>query len=251
MRASIASAIVTILTPVAAFAQAWGPPAGEGTVAIVYQNQLERDHLRSDGTKVDAGHIASHSLLLDFTYGISDKFTLNVNIPYIASAYYGQYPHPGSKLDDGVMHGTFQDFRFGLRYNAQNRGVVVTPFLDVIVPSHSYEHYGHAAPGRRLAEVQVGSYFGHVLTRGLPGAFVQTRLSYGFVERPLGQYHDRSNADVEVGYFINPRLRLFGLTASQYTYDGILLTPNFPRDLTPQEFLHHDQITRSNLVDVG
>src|SRR5262249_6272006 len=26
---------------------------------------------------------------------------------------------------------------------------------------------------------------------------------------------------------------------------------SFPRDLTPQQFRHHDQLTRSNLFDVG
>jgi hypothetical protein len=129
--------------------------------------------------------------------------------------------------------------------------VTITPFVDVIVPSHRYDYWGHAAPGRRLAELQLGTYVGHVVTRGLPGAFVQAKYSYGFSQEPLGRYHDRSNLDGEIGYFVTPRLRVFGLTATQYTHGGIVLTQNFPKDLTPAEFLHHDQLARADLVDIG
>jgi hypothetical protein len=243
--------IAAVLAPAMALAQAWVPEAGDGTVAFVYQNQIVRDHLLADGTRLDVGHIVTDSLLLDFTYGITNKVALNVNVPYIASAYHGQSPHPGSVLDDQKVHGTFQDFRANIRYNVTRRGLVLTPFVDVIVPSHRYEYFGHAAPGRRLAEVQIGANIGHVLTRGLPGAFVQTRLSYGFSQRPLGRYHDRTNADGELGYFINPRLRVFGVLATQYTFGGVPLVPHFDKVLTADEFHHHDQISRSDLVDVG
>ena len=60
-----------------------------------------------------------------------------------------------------------------------------------------------------------------------------------------------SDADAEVAFFLNPRLRVFALTASQSTWGGIPLTRDFPNDLTTQEFLHHDQIARADLVDVG
>lgn len=243
--------MAAVLAPTTAFAQAWVPRAGDGTVAFVYQNQLVRDHLFSDGARIDAGHIESNSVLLDFTYGITDRFALNVNVPYIASAYHGSRPHPGSLLDDGKTHGTFQDFRADLRYNLMNKGIVLTPFVDVIVPSHRYDYFGHAVPGRRLAEAQIGTYVGHVLTRGLPGAFVQARVSYGFSQRPLARYHDRSNADGEIGYFINPRVRVFALTAAQYTFGGLEFTRLFPNDLTGDEFRHHDQIARSDLFDIG
>jgi hypothetical protein len=243
--------IVAVLAPATVFAQAWVPRAGDGTVAFVYQNQLVRDHLVADGSRLDVGHIVTDSLLLDFTYGITDKLALNINVPYIASAYHGHNPHPGSTLDDGRVHGTLQDFRADIRYNVMRRGIVLTPFVDVIVPSHRYEYFGHAAPGRRLAEVQLGANIGHVITRGLPGAFVQTRVSYGFSQQPLGRYHDRTNADGELGYFVNPRFRVFGLLATQYTFGGVPLTSNFSQVLTADEFHHHDQISRSDLLDMG
>jgi hypothetical protein len=242
--------IAAVLAPATVFGQAWVPRAGDGTVAFVYQNQLVQDHLLADGSRLDVGHIVADSLLLDFTYGVTDKLALNINLPYIASAYHGHNPHPGSTLDDGRRHGTLQDFRADIRYNVTRRGVVLTPFVDVIIPSHRYEYFGHAAPGRRLAEVQFGANIAHVMTR-LPGAFVQTRLSYGFSQQPLGRYHDRTNADGELGYFINPRFRVFGLLATQYTFGGVLLTSDASKVLTADEFHHHDQISRSDLVDVG
>jgi len=217
----------------------------------MYQNQLVRDHLFSNGDRIDAGHISSNSLLLDVTYGVTDKLALDVNIPYVMTAYHGTRPHPGSPLDDGHVHGTYQDFLVNVRYNVVNAGVVVTPFANIILPSHHYDYYGHAAPGRRLAEVQLGTYVGHVLTRGLPGVFMQARFSYGFAERPLERYHDRTNADAEIAYFVNPRVRVFALSATQYTFGGILLTHQFPNDLTRAEYLHHDQLAKSNLVDIG
>lgn len=250
MHVTRAVIVATLVAPATAFAQAWVPPAGDGTVAIVYQNQLVRSHLLDDGSRLNAGHINSNSLLLDFAYGVTDKFAINVNVPYIASAYHGGYPHQGSRLDDGRTRGTFQDFRINLRYKTANRDVVLTPFVDLIVPSHRYDYYGHAAPGRRLAEVQVGTYVGHTLTRGLPGVFIQGRLSYGFAQEPLDEYHDRSNGDAEVGYFINPRWRVFGLMATQYSFGGVSLWPGFA-GLTAREKLHHDQISRTDLVDVG
>jgi hypothetical protein len=243
--------LATTLCPSRVGAQAWLPGEGQGTVAVIYQNALVKDHLFSDGGRIDAGRIVSNNLLLDFGYGVTDRLALGVSLPFIASRYEGKSPHPASNLDDGRTHGTFQDIRVNVRYLAARGKVGLTPFVDVIIPSHRYDFYGHAAPGRRLAEVQFGVFVGHVLTRGLPGAFVQGRYSYGFSQRPLDRYHDRSNADVEVGYFINPRVRIFGLAASQYTHGGLEFTRQFPKDLTALEFVHHDQLARTNLVDFG
>jgi hypothetical protein len=242
---------VGVFVPATVFGQAWLPQAGDGAVSVIYQNQLVRNHLLDDGGTVDAGHIKSDSVLLDFTYGLTDKLALNINLPFIETVYHGVRAHPGAAIDDGRPHGTLQDFRLDVRYNVRDKGIVLTPFVDLIVPSHEYPYYGHAAPGRRLGELQVGTYVGRVLARGLHGAFVQGRLSYGFTQQPLGRYHDRSNADVEFGYFINPKTRVFAVSTTQYTFGGVALTGDFPNDLTKDEFRHHDQLARSNLVDVG
>ncbi len=264
--AFLVAAAISLGTAAPANAQAWLPGAGQGAVSVLFQDMAVRQHLYSDGKPVDAGHIDSHNLMLDLTYGVTDKVAVSLSLPFVSARYKGVNAHPGSLLDDGSSHGTFQDFRLSARYGLVAGGTAVTPFADLIVPSHAYDSYGHAAPGRDLTELQLGISAGHVITRGLPGMFVQARYSYGFTQRTLGRYHDRSNLDAEVGYFINPRLRVSGLTATQYTHGGVLFTQQFPRDICgiPDDekptaarllacptFMHHDQLARANLVDVG
>jgi hypothetical protein len=250
--------VVTALPVVALFAcssptyaQAWLPEEDQGAIAIVYQNAGVHDHLLPDGTRIDAGHIQSHAVLLDFTYGLTDRLALNVNIPYITSRYRGTHPHLASTLDDGTYHGTFQDFRGNVRYALVRGATAITPYIDVIVPSHHYDYWGHSGAGRRLAELQVGTYVGHVLTR-LPGTFVQARYAYGFTQRPLHQYHDRSVADVEFGRFLSPRLRVFALSTGQYSHGGLQLTTELLKANPPTpQFWHHDQLGRASIVDAG
>ena len=56
-------------------------------------------------------------------------------------------------LDDGAYHAAFSDFRFDVRYNVAKKGMVLTPFVGAIVPSHDYAYFAHAAPGRNLHEL--------------------------------------------------------------------------------------------------
>ena len=159
---------------------------------------------------------------------------------------YGQNP-----LDDGSYHQTFQDFRFDVRYNLTKRGVVLTPFVGSILPSHDYPYFAHAAPGRHLKELQVGASAARLLDSLVPGLFVQGRYSYGFTERILDISHNRSNFELELGYFLTPKLRLLSLNTAQITHGGVDLTLNSRADLGPLLFSHHDQIDRINTLNVG
>lgn len=254
----VAAIAATCSAPV--YAQSWLPKAGEGAVGMIFQDNSVKQHLTSDGKPLNAGNIDSHNVLMDVTYGLTDKIALSLAVPYVSSRYDGSKPHPNAVLDNGSYHGTMQDFRVNVRYGLVTGGIAVTPFAELIVPSHEYDYYGHAAPGRKLTELQVGMNVGHVFTRGLPNAYLQGRYGYGFTEQELGISHNRSILDAEVGYFINPRMRVFGLTATQYTYGGLPLTTQFPADLcggstsallSCENFRHHDQLARANLIDIG
>ena len=120
-----------------------------------------------------------------------------------------------------MLRGTFTDVRFALRYNVTRSGAVFTPYIGSVVPSHDYAYYGHAAAGERLKELQVGAYAAKLFTAGLPGVFVSGRLGYGFVEKVQDISHNRSLADLEVGYFLTPSFRAFAMTSGQYTHGGI------------------------------
>ena len=215
-----------------ASAQAFVPPAGEGTVSFLFQNMLVRDHYLTTTRRDFFGPIDTNVFVIDVGYGVTDRLAVDVALPFVISKYSGDYPHPlplpltPVTIDDGRYHGAFQDVRLAVRYSVVRGRTAVTPFVGSFMPSHGYEYFAHSAPGRRLWEVQVGVTAAALLDQLIPGAFVQGRYSYGFVQ-PVADLSDvrlnsnRSNADLEMGYFVTPGLRLFVLAAGQLTHGGI------------------------------
>lgn len=259
--ATLVGSIALSMSAVPAQAQAWLPPQGEGTVSILFSDVLANTHYF--GTQpIDAGRIRSESMMVDVTYGVTDRFAISAGIPLVVSEYTGNssspfaVPHPQplypgvNPLDDGRYHAVWQDFRFGVRYNAvKKRGFALTPFVGSMVPSHDYEIFAHAAAGRNLNEVQFGVSAAKVFESALPGVFVQASYSYGVVQQVLDISHNRSMVSVEGGYFVTPALRVIGLTSGQVTHGGIDAKPELAFD--PIIFPVHDQITRDDFLTVG
>jgi len=262
-----ATAMLVGLSALPVHAQAWLPAQGEGTVSLLYQDTGVKYHYFTT-TPYDRGHIEGSTVLADVTYGVTDKFAVTIGIPWVASKYNGLLPHPlasdvlagvsparPNPIDDGTYHSTFQDFRFDVRYNITRKAVVLTPFVGSIVPSHDYTYFAHSAAGRDLNELQVGILASKLLDALAPGLFVQGRYSYGFIQQVLDMSHNQSNMDLEVGYFVTPRLRVLALSTGQVTHGGIDLDPPAcqlcPASLPPLLLLHHDQITRDNFVNLG
>jgi hypothetical protein len=249
--AAIMCAAVAV-TPAAALAQAWVPAHGEGAIAIAFQSINVQRHL-SDTLAVDAGDIDTVVLLGDVTYGLTDKVAVDLAVPIVTSKYQGPLPHPGTSVDDGTYRSTVTDFRMSVRYNVTRKGVVFTPYIGTVVPSHSYAFYGHAAPGERLRELHVGAYAARLIASGpLAGLFVSGRAGYGFVEKVGDISHNRTTGDVEAGYFVTPSFRAFGMLNGQYTHGGI----DFPRTggmraLPLQYQPVHDIIQRVHYLHAG
>jgi hypothetical protein len=256
----------------AASAQAFVPRAGEGTVSFLFQNFHVTDHYLTTTQRDFFGPVDTNVLVVDASYGLTDRLAVDVALPFVVSKYSGDYPHPlpiaPVTLDDGRYHGTFQDVRLAVRYSVVRGRTAVTPFVGSFVPSHGYEPLAHSAPGRGLKELQVGVSVAALLDRLVPGAFVQGRYSYGFIE-PVNDLSDirlnanRSNADLEVGYFVTPGLRVFLLGSGQLTHGGIDLDVVGPDDFWPyifgvvstpegaHIFRNHDRIDRFNYLNVG
>jgi hypothetical protein len=154
-------------------------------------------------------------------------------------------------LDNGKFHGTLQDFRFDLRYNLTTKGVVLTPFIGTSAPMRAYTTLAHAAPGTRQKQLQFGVSAAKMLDRITPGLFVQGRYAFAVVERHIDINTNRSNAGVEIGYFVTPRLRLLALGAGQLSHGGIDIVPNARVRLPAEQFLYHDAITRINFLNLG
>ena len=282
LRAAVGFAVtVTIVMGSAspARAQAWLPAQGEGTVSVVFSDLFMKYHYGPD-TPYDRGQIQAETLLVDVTYGLTDRLAVSFGIPWVASRYNGPFPHQlvdlsgpvpvfggPNPIDDGTYHSTFQDFRFDLRYNISKKGFVLTPFVGSITPSHDYTYFAHAAPGRRLNELQIGAAGGKLLDSLLPGLVIQGRYSYGFTEQVLDISHNRSNVDLELGYFVTPKLRLLALSAAQITHGGLdygfrfsdaapngiagILTNGVVVDFPPDVRAHHDQVDRVNFLNLG
>jgi hypothetical protein len=258
---ALSSAVVVFAVQLSAApsasAQAWVPQQGDGAVAVLYQHQFVDQHTLDDGARIDRGETRTHIMAVDLTYGLSDRVALNVSLPYIASKYTGANPHTAdqfgqtSVLDFGGYHGTAQDVRVDVRYSAVKGATAVTPYISGIIPSHDYDFFGHGAPGRRLGELQMGAYVGRMLDPVLPGAFLQARYAYGFAQRLLDLRHDRSVADVELGYFVQPAIRVFALVNGQVSHGGIRFNRNFPFNLVGGQLLHHDRLSRINSFNVG
>ena len=250
-------ALITFAGAPAAFAQAWLPPQGEGAVSILFTDAFVRYHA-APTERVDAGHIFAKTLLFDVTYGVTDRVAVSFGLPWVMSKYSGRQPHPVSltdstpnPLDDGRYHSTFQDFRFELKYNLTKRGVVLTPFVGTVIPSHDYRYFAHAAPGRRLREFQVGVVGAKVLDAITPGLFVQGRYTHGFLETVADVSRSRSLADVEIGYFITPRLRVLAMASGQVTYGGVDIVRGRALQILGPLFAYHDQIDRLNSFNAG
>jgi hypothetical protein len=144
--------------------------------------------------------------------------------------------------------GTLQDFRFELRHNIANNPVMLTPFIAAVVPSHKYETIGEAAPGRHLFEFHTGVNAGRFLDPILPRAYIHGRYTYALVEKDLGVPLNRSNIDLDLGYFVTLAFSLRALLNWQRTHGGL----RFPLEVnTPELFLHHDRLLRANFFHLG
>jgi hypothetical protein len=245
-RFGIACLLGTVVTP--AFAQAWLPAKGEGTVSVLFSNTLSKDHFLPD-ERYDFGHIDANTVMFDVTYGLTDRMAVTVGLPIVTSRYRGNFPHRPITLDDGTWHTTSQDFRFNVRYNVVRGPLVVTPFIGSDLPSREYEFYAHAAPGRQLKEIASGVSVGRLFAN--LGLVLQGRYGLTFSEGALEQSRRYSLASVEAAYFLTPSIRLLAMTGGRIGHTGINLYPDSGRVLPTEVFQHHDQLSRESVLNVG
>ena len=151
-------------------------------------------------------------------------------------------------MDDGASHSTVQDIRASLLYRLKQRGVVITPFVGAIMPSHNYPYFNHSAAGRRLFEAEVGTGIARFLDPVLPDAYVQARYAFGIPQRVLGLSHNRSTLSVEVGYLIKRSLQVFANATGQYTHGGIDFDATPRLSNSWEVWSHHDQIGREHFL---
>ena len=252
MTRAIFAAVVLLLGAAPAWAQAWLGSQGEVTTSFVFSRQFVDEH-DLNGLRDKNSDIFTNSMLADVTFSVRDNLAVTVAIPIVSSKFVtaGTPPHPTIQ-DNGSYHTTATDLRFDLRYNVFNRrNLVITPFIGSVTPSHKYEYFAHAAPGRRVNELQIGTYVGTTLDGLLPGMFVQGRYGFGIQETFLDISHNRSQFSGEMGYFATPDIRVFGMVSGQVTHGGVDLTPTSRLVWPAEKWQNHDRIINEEFTTVG
>jgi hypothetical protein len=264
-----------LVAPALASAQAFLPSPGQGDVTVSYQNLHARGHLDLNGDRMGGGSccdpIQSHSMMWGLDFGVSRRMAVSVSLPFIASKYGGSTPHlvggvgAPQQWDDGTYHGAFQDFVLGARVNVKARPVAITPFAEVIIPSHHYASLAHAAVGKDLRALSMGASVGGFLDAVTPGLFFQARVSYMVTQALLDIRPNRTRVDAEVGYFATPRVSVRFIQSSQVTHAGLDLIafsdpmtvaqvhghPEIPFPAPAIYRRNHDRLQRSDYLNLG
>jgi hypothetical protein len=242
-------------------AQAWLSPQGDGTVSLLYQNGINRLHAYGDGQTRDKGHTYSDALVLNSDFSITDRLAVTISVPFIDSKYVGTAPHvlvrgdPSTAVatDNGDFHGGFQDFRLNVRYALTSGSLKITPLFQATIPSHAYPSFGHAAIGFDEHEYRVGVNVGRRLDPILPKVFVQGQYAFGMTPVVAANVAPkRSYGELQLGYLLNRHITFQGFSALTWSHTGFDLDYNlYPGNLTQDQYLNHDRIARSNLLDAG
>jgi hypothetical protein len=231
-------------------AQAWVPPDGQGSVAVVYHFLYSGTHLNRFGApNTNLGSERLHVVSIEGEYGITDRLTIDGSLAWLATSWTGPHGKEHGPLDTGIYHGALQDCRVAARYQLVDGRSAVTPFVAVVLPTHDYETRGHSAFGRDLRELHIGLNAGHNFMLLGRGAYVHANADYGFAQRaPDAPFNlNRLNGTFELGYSATSRIAGRGFGIWQTMQDG-LLSP-LPEDSPYHE--DHDRLTRASYLQLG
>jgi hypothetical protein len=263
LRCCLTTAIVAALAaaPAPVAAQAFTSPQGIGAVSFVWQFVDNTGHRLSDGFLREAGQSVTTSVVVELDYGVTNRLSATIGLPYVFAKYTGGMPPPSGLVVDSCAcwHSSFQDMSVSARYRLGDDRWAVTPILKYDHPSHDYPFEGEAVVGRNLREVQVGVAAALKLATLLPRASVQAGYTYAFVEKPLADVKiDRSNGFVELGYALTHALFIRGDATWQRTNGGLRfgsVTGNPfppPGELnTPERFAQRDRVLQTNYWHAG
>jgi hypothetical protein len=247
--------------PLSLLAQAWLSPQGDGTVSVYYQYNIDRLHSFSDGQTKDKGHTYFDAVVVNTDFSLTDRLAVSISLPYVDGKYVGSSPHllvrgdssTAVAVDNGDFHGGFQDFSLNVRYALTRHALKITPLFQATIPSHDYPTFGHAAIGVGETEYRVGVNVGRRLNPILPKAFVQGQYAFGMSpEVAANVAPKRSYGEVQLGYLLNRHITLQGSSVLTWSHNGVDFDYSlFPNNLTEEQYLNHDRISRTKLLDAG
>jgi hypothetical protein len=246
--ASGAMLLCLVLSPVPSQAQAWLPGKGSYSFGLDFSDSLNKKHYTPTGAERDVGHTDLEIFSLSGSYAPSDRWLINASLPYVSGRHRG--PNGGghdTEIDNGSWHGTVTDLQLTVHYQLLDGPVAVSPYVGIVMPTHNYVSFGHAAPGRRLDEYWVGFYAATSLNEWIPRTYAQLRGNYAFVEKVQDISHDRTNATLEIGHFLTDRWSVRMLVSKQWTHGGI----DVPVPLDSPLFPDHDRLAAEEFLNLG
>lgn len=256
---SLGLTVALLMMASSGLAQAIVLDRGQYSFGSNYQHTFVRNHVSFDGSKHDLGHIMTNSVRTDGSYGLTDRVTLDADATFISSKYIrpevASVPGAGAhgRLDDGTLHGTLQDFHVGVRAIASARGLFVTPFVLVAIPSHHYQLEGHTSVGKGKGELTTGVFAGRDLGPALPRAYFEVMASHTIVQRTsidtASERLNRTNASLQAGYSLTPSLSASVFGTALRTHGGWTLPRKFHEG--SEERAEHDRFDKSQDGQVG
>lgn len=254
------------LLPTLAHAQAWLPDPGRGSLYVGYEYGQAHwslfpvslagfggcSPLTSDEKCFSGEHYGQY-LTVDLDYGVLQGLAVTARLAHVASKYTGPFPHGDQsgqivRADNGAYHGTLQDAKLGVHLTVLRKPFVATPFVAFLFPLRRYETLGHAVAGHHLRELLVGATLARTLKPLVPDAYAQMTYTYSTAEREADHSIHRNGVDMELGYFVTPRLSLKGAASWIRSSGGI------EWDLSEHFFtygLSHDPLANERSWRVG
>lgn len=231
-----------------AAAQAWLPEKGSLDFALDLTSVLNKKHYTSAGVEVDAGHTDQQIVTVGASYSPADRWLVNSSLGFVNARYRGLgLGGHDTEIDDGSWHGTVTDLQLSVHFQVSDGPIAFAPYVGVVMPTNSYETFGHSAPGRSLEEYWIGFYTARALHEWIPRTYVQLRGNYALVEKVADVSHNRTNVGLEIGYFLNESLSARLLASRQWTHGGV----HIPLPLTDPLFPYHDRLAEDEFVNVG
>jgi hypothetical protein len=248
--------VLVLAVPSLAHAQAWVGEKSSLEASLNYNYGFSDKVIGKDVEFPDTG-TKSHQFTVNAGYVPIEKLGVDVALPFLAVKYTGDpvgAEHPGGgTYDDGSLHGTLTDLRFGARYQILGEPVAISPHLAFSIPLMSYETVGNAVAGRHLKEAHIGVSIGKIF---MEAAYVHLMYEFSLAEKydrtpdteKFSQNH--SDGSISAGYgLMDGKLDLNVGFDFRIHHDG-LNWDDFA-DWTPGEFLHHDPILKEQIFLVG
>lgn len=207
-------------------------PAGHGEISIDYFDSYASDFLLRSNLKLSSvthipfGAVHLQGTGLDASYNLNNDWTISGGIRYFTGRYDGPLvncpttappqcahapvqtpPQPQAPfIDDGRYHGAWQDWHFGIAWHKNIEGYIITPSATAYIPTHDYPTYGNAVVGQDLRQLLLAIQLQHQFD--FTDFYYSVDYGYALSQHVLNVDTGYQRADLEVGWFATPKLKL-------------------------------------------